>query len=812
MKVFFISRILWLIAGAAAVAVCVVHFIPFTYQQVVRAALFPQLNALTGYLPLVITLASALVGVSYILQIGRRDSKPVHPALFVLVFLVPALAAILDVLGLPANTYSWWLALGSAIVMATPAAADLQGAWNGGFARSFQPAEARDKDYQLLISLLLTGLAGVAVAVTIDLQHWAECLLAVLMVTMIAYAFLAFIFRVAERARDPLRIEWAFMGVVIGVFGYHLFTAGVFPALAYVGPAQKILSAVMAEALVVTAMGLAQAEFGSGRLHSVTGLRLLLAPLAFMPSRRMVSLTAVFAVLGAEVWLIKYVGRMDWDFLGQKTIFLAGSLLVFANLQWALPLRSPAWFRSIYPIMAGLAVLLLFVTFKSDVVNVDSKNNIVLAMAKSVLIADEQAFDEDHYRYLQESSNIPKTIHIEPAVVNLVGGDVRAPASLAPTAKHKYNVVMIVVDSLRPDYLTPYNPSSAVTPAIDAFAQDAIVFRKAFSRYGATGLSEPSIWVGGMIVHQQYVTPFYPMNSLQKMLDTDGYRIFASMDSILSQITKSEPNLTDLDPGISTQDLDLCVTLPKIRQQMQAGREQGPVFAYTQPQNIHISVLNRRGPASSYDSRFPGFYGPYAEELNHLDRCFGRFISGLKADGMYDDTIVVLTADHGDSLGEEGRFGHAYTVFPEVVRIPLIIHLPKALRDEFEWDPAQLAFTVDITPSLYTLMGHNVSNPTWMFGRPLFSLKGAPRPSMPHGPYLLASSYGAVYGLLDEEGSNLYISDGVNFVDYDFDLRLNPPRPKPISLDERARNEQMIRSRIADINNFYGFKGAHERN
>ena len=77
-------------------------------------------------------------------------------------------------------------------------------------------------------------------------------------------------------------------------------------------------------------------------------------------------------------------------------------------------------------------------------------------------------------------------------------------------------------------------------------------------------------------------------------------------------------------------------------------------------------------------SQVQGFYTPYAARLERVDACFGEFIAYLKDAGLYESSIVVLTSDHGDSLGDEGRWGHAYTVFPEVMRVPLIMHVPCA--------------------------------------------------------------------------------------------------------------------------------------
>ena len=102
------------------------------------------------------------------------------------------------------------------------------------------------------------------------------------------------------------------------------------------------------------------------------------------------------------------------------------------------------------------------------------------------------------------------------------------------------HIFIFVIDSLRQDYLSPYNPGVTFTPAIDAFARDSVVFKRAFTQYGATGLSEPSIWVGGLLVHKQYVMPFAPMNALHKLLAADGYQRFISRDTILRTFCRAD--------------------------------------------------------------------------------------------------------------------------------------------------------------------------------------------------------------------------------------------------------------------------------
>jgi membrane-anchored protein YejM (alkaline phosphatase superfamily) len=170
--------------------------------------------------------------------------------------------------------------------------------------------------------------------------------------------------------------------------------------------------------------------------------------------------------------------------------------------------------------------------------------------------------------------------------------------------------------------------------------------------------------------------------------------------------------------------------------------------------------------------------------------------------------MIILTSDHGDSLGEEGRWGHAYTIFPEVLRIPLLVHLPGALSHRVKYDPKSLAFSADITPSLYYLLGHRPIRREAIFGRSLFAEPPETVAPDPGDASLVASSYGAVYGLLSRGGRHLYISDAGEYREYAFDLSASPS-PRPLAPSETALAHRQIRQKILEINQFYGFSSGH---
>jgi hypothetical protein len=408
--------------------------------------------------------------------------------------------------------------------------------------------------------------------------------------------------------------------------------------------------------------------------------------------------------------------------------------------------------------------------------------------------------DAAFYPFLQRHTNLGPDVRVDPIDVRLARLD-------GPAAARRPHIFLLVVDSLRRDYLSPYNDAVDFTPAIDRFARESVVFERAFTRYGATGLSVPSIWVGGMIPHKQYVRPFAPLNALHHLLAHERYTRWISWDNVVDATVPREPAGPALDAGTAVKDFRFCDTVAELLPRLDglaAGDD--PAFVWTLPQDLHIAAITREGKRAVDASPYQGFHAPYASRVRKLDACFGALVDRLKARGLYDDSIVILTADHGDSLGEDGRWGHAYTLFPEILQVPLVVHVPEWFRATHVADPAALAFTTDITPTLYAVLGHTPSPPASVFGQPLFRPKEQ-RPSHPRtGGHLVASSYGSVYGWLAADGRRLYVADGVDFRDYVFALDGSAPgRSEPVTADERHAGQQAIRDAVDGLARFYGY-------
>ena len=121
---------------------------------------------------------------------------------------------------------------------------------------------------------------------------------------------------------------------------------------------------------------------------------------------------------------------------------------------------------------------------------------------------------------------------------------------------------------------SPYNSAVRFTPAIDEFARESetLTFTRAYTRYGGTGLSEPAIWSGALLPHKEYVTPFAPMNALEKLLASENYHRLISLDSILRQLLTPSPDVRELDAGIQNRQYETCRTLGEIRTVMPGAR------------------------------------------------------------------------------------------------------------------------------------------------------------------------------------------------------------------------------------------------
>jgi tetratricopeptide (TPR) repeat protein len=148
--------------------------------------------------------------------------------------------------------------------------------------------------------------------------------------------------------------------------------------------------------------------------------------------------------------------------------------------------------------------------------------------------------------------------------------------------------------------------------------------------------------------------------------------------------------------------------------------QQGPFFLWVHLFDPHDPY----DPPEPYKTRYAK--APYDGEIAYVDSVMGKFFRQLKASGLYDDTVIALTADHGESLGAHGENTHGIFVYDETIHVPLTIKLPHgATTGKRIEDRVELA---DIMPTLLGSVG--IAVPEKVQGQ---SLLGFLKPGTPEG-------------------------------------------------------------------------------
>ena len=826
-----VARLQWCAVVLLTAIYGLLAYLPFTYHQIVQGGLLPWLTVFAAYHPWVVLAAlGALAAALLDEDRGRRAVwlfLGVHGAAAVALLVHPVLERAAN------NLSSLWFGSAALLSLVWLAALDWSSSRDGiDWPEAHQGAVTRlfHAVWQsaLLLALAYGGVVWIRELVLRKSAPEARLQMAALvrsldahMVTFAgAFVLAVLVASIAGLFRRSGMWEFVlFSAAAVAVLAGALCGV-IFPTVSFEGT-PSVLFALWLSFVLVLVWTSVSARLAARGAWPASGLELLLLPLVFWFGDRRwpryMVLGLGFPLLTAAAYLVTVnAAAMDWNYVAQKTSALVLWMVTFAVIYRLTP--SGGGSRQTVPvcIVIALAVLgghkalkasegRLLAAMNATSREVRDSEERYAALNPSYqllreLLAKPQV-DEGYYRLLNRSTNISRAVRVSPA-------EVRLTASINPAAAPALpNIFLFVVDSMRRDYLSPYNDKVTFTPAIGRFATESVVLTNAFTRYGGTGLSEPSIWSGSMLVHKQYVTPFHPMNSLEKLVDALGYTKFISVDTILHAILDRGGNLVELDRGVRNMNYDFGASLEDLASKL--GQARGPVFAYTQPQNLHISVINRASRSVPKGEQYPGFDAPYASRVRQVDAAFGKFIAQLKSRGLYENSIVILTADHGDSLGEDGRWGHAYSLYPEVLRIPLLIHLPERLRTGMWTDPRATAFSTDITPSLYYLLGQRPIEKNELYGRPLFTANAAEQNGYRREDVLVASSYAPVYGIL-HRGRELYVSDAVHYREYLFDLDGEGTRSRDSSATVQARYRELIRKGIGDVHRFYRFAGVSD--
>jgi len=248
------------------------------------------------------------------------------------------------------------------------------------------------------------------------------------------------------------------------------------------------------------------------------------------------------------------------------------------------------------------------------------------------------------------------------------------------------SVLLITLDTVRADHIGCYGYSRIETPAIDRLASDGVRFENAYTLVPITLPSHAVILTGTYPMFsgvRDFTSPPLPANvpTLAEMLRHHGYHTAAFVSSFVLN------SMWGLNRGFEVYDDDMAIDLNHTRFLFLLARRgdyttdrfltwldrngNKPFFAWLHLYDAHSPY---RSP-DPYHSHYSG--RPYDGAIAFDDAQVGRVMSRLRALNLYDDTLVVLLSDHGESLGEHGEAEHGFFVYNATIHIPLVLKLPK---------------------------------------------------------------------------------------------------------------------------------------
>ena len=323
-----------------------------------------------------------------------------------------------------------------------------------------------------------------------------------------------------------------------------------------------------------------------------------------------------------------------------------------------------------------------------------------------------------------------------------------APAGRPP------NLVLVTVDTLRADHLGIAGYARDTTPNLDALAREGLAFSRCYSVSATTGAAHASLFTSlyphehGVLANRQQFPRGLP--SLMSVLQARGYHTAGFVSSVVvgrksglqhafehfdDHLGAPERNRRDRPERKAQETLGAAAAhlsgLPRERPfflwvhlidphgpyDAPEGPDRFVGDAHSGPAPLLLpigatdwvlgqipayQVLDGRRDAAFYVAR-------YDAEIRYADDALGRFLARLREQGLYDESVVVVTADHGETLAEPGHkryFAHGTIAYEEVVRIPLVVREARGgrrLRLAARDGPAT---SLDVAPTVLDLLGH----------------------------------------------------------------------------------------------------------
>ncbi len=366
------------------------------------------------------------------------------------------------------------------------------------------------------------------------------------------------------------------------------------------------------------------------------------------------------------------------------------------------------------------------------------------------------------------------------------------------------NVLLYVLESTGAKYLSLYGSPYATTPCLARETAKGLVFDAFHCHIGMTAnsLAALTLSIYPYMTWREYTVeyPDLPGETLAHVARRQGLRTafihtgnidYVGQRAFLAN--RGFDTLLDIaDLGgrwISSWGGDDRDLVDGVFRWIDAERDR-PFYALAWNQMSHHPYEPRPGqptidffkgdlPPDDYD------LGRYLNTIQQADQELGRLFDGLRERGLAEDTLVLVTGDHGEAFGDpHPTWGHGFRLYQEGIRVPLLIWSPR-LYPAGGRAPT-VGGHVDLNPTITDLMGWPAS-PTWQ-GRSLFD------PGRPPRTYFYAANEDYLLGV--REGSWKYIYNATRGREELYDLARDPDEKENRATEEPARC-RTLRQRVA---------------
>ena len=264
--------------------------------------------------------------------------------------------------------------------------------------------------------------------------------------------------------------------------------------------------------------------------------------------------------------------------------------------------------------------------------------------------------------------------------------DVKPAEWRGDVAPEDLNIVLITIDTLRTDRVSSYGSDRVSTPNIDSFANEGVLFSNAASTVPFTLPAHTSILTGlyppghGVRENVGYVLD-KSIPTLAEVLSEKGWTTAGFVSAFVLDrrwgIGRGfdhffdDFDLADFDtPNLSSVQRSGDVTIAEAVRWLDDRPKDSPFFVWLHLYDPHDPYT----PPEPWKSMYPAH--PYDGEVAYTDSLIGDFRRALEERGLLSESLVILTADHGEGLGDHNEASHGFFVYDTTVHVSLIVRPP----------------------------------------------------------------------------------------------------------------------------------------